>query len=318
MQVITLPHDWYPDDINSKLNFDEFADEEWQDALFVGVTATKLPQIVENLDKLPRSVYINLEHPCTLYGGNNEIGLSPVEQTTIFNEVYTICPYTADWINELQLGTKAVPMPYMHNLKYNVYADIPKTHDVAYCGLIHHEEIASYIRAMSSFKYIFTTIPDYNRVSSVNHLATHAGIPNVDKWGVLATSKTAVIQNNLYLTDAQIAAVRTLPEWDKNEAFSHIDEGLLPQLKSRTVESALCKSLMLVKRDPWNVIEYWFKPGEDFVYFDDAEDLAERVREISTNYEKYEQMIENAYNKVVNFYNTRYIFQRIKEGLPIL
>lgn len=244
--------------------------------------------------------------------------MSPIEQQTIFNEVYTICPYTAKWLNNLDLGTKFVPMPYMHNLIYNNYSSMEKKYDVAYAGLIHDEEIASYIRTMAEFEYVFTTIPPYNRVATVNHLATHTNIPNTDKWSLLAATKISVIQNNLYLRPDQIENVTKIENWNLNEAFSELKTGLLPQLKSRTVESALCKSLLLVKKDPWDVIEWWFEEGRDFIYFTDCNDLREKVSEISNNYEKYQNIVENAYNKVINYYNTEYIFGRIKQGEEIL
>ena len=319
MNVITLKHGWYPDDINSKLNFDEYGTPTKTDeVLLVGVPCTEELQLIKALEQFRRTVYINLEHPCTLYGGDNHIGLSPIQQQTLFTEVYTICPYTADWFNALNLGTKMVAMPYMHNLSYNTITDYEKAHTVAYSGLVHHEEIASYIRTMSSYNYIFTTIPAYNRVHTVDRLATHINIPNLDKWKVLAKTKMSVIQNNLYLTPEQIENVRQLPSWESNRAFSHLDEGLLPQLKSRTVESALCKSLLLVKKDPWNVMEYWFEPEKDFIYFENCADLADKIEEISTHYDKYQHIVDNAYNKVINFYNTKYIFERIKKGQQIL
>ncbi len=319
MNVVTLAHGWYPDDINSKLNFDEFKSTiKTDDLLLVGVPCTEEPEIIKVLPHFNRTVYINLEHPCTLYGGNNRIGLTPIEQQTIFTEVYTICPYTAEWINNLNLGTKMVAMPYMHNLAYNDIKDYEKTHDVAYAGLIHHKEIASYIETMAKHRHIFTTIPEYNRIHVADHLATHTNILNTEKWKILAKTKMSIIQNNLYLKPDQIENVRQLPHWESNEAFSHIESGLLPQLKSRTVESALCKSLLLVKKDPWNVIEHWFKPDEDFIYFEDCEDLDNKITQISNDYQNYQQIVDNAYNKVINYYNTKYIFQRIKEGLEIL
>jgi len=318
MDVLTLKHGWYPDDINSKLNFDEFAKEDSRELLLIGIPCTSEPQVIEHLKYFERTVYINLEHPCTLYGGSNELGLGPIQQQALFNEIYTICPYTATWLNNLDVGVRAVKMPYMHNLCFNTYADTEKTHAVAYCGLIHDAEIASYIETAAAHKYIFTTITPYNRNHSVDHLATHDNVDNVSKWGILAHSQTAIIQNNLYLKEEQINNVKQVARWSENEAFSHLDAGLLPQLKSRTVESALCKALMLVKKDPWNVIEHWFTEGKDFLYFEDCADLHEKIHEISTNWEQYIPVVESAYNKVVSYYNTNYIFKRIQEGKEIL
>ena len=105
MRVLTAPWGWYPDDINSKLNFDEFAVPSSDEGLFIGISCTEDPFIINFLKNFKRKVYINLEHPCTLYTPTNKLNLSPIEQQTLFDEVYTICPYSADWLNGLDLPT---------------------------------------------------------------------------------------------------------------------------------------------------------------------------------------------------------------------
>jgi spore maturation protein CgeB len=314
VRVLTAAWGWYPDDINSKLEFDEFAKPSPDAALYVGISCTEEPSILHHMKNFKRKVYLNLEHPCTLYAPPNKAGFGAIEQQTIFDEVYTICPYTAEWLNSLGTSTTFRAIPYPHNLKYDIYHDVEKVYDVAYCGLIHNEEIASYIEAIKTCKYFFSTLTGHNRVSSVDHLATHNNIPNTHKWELLARSRSAIIQNNLYLHPHQVALVKQLPSWETNAAFSHLDSGLLPQLKSRTVEAAICKSLMLVKKDPWNVIEYWFTPDEDFIYFENPEDLSNKVKEVNSNWEKYQDIVESAYNKVITKYNTKYIFEKIRQG----
>jgi len=321
MRVNTYGQDWYPDDINSKLNFDEFTNDQSNNVLLVGLAPTYDMNVINSLPSYARTVYFNIEHPCTLYAGKNATGLDPIEQQTFFTDVYTICPYTATWFNEvLKTKTRFVPMPYVHNLKYNTYANSRKKFDIVYAGLIHDDEIAGYVQAIKSFNYVFTSIPAYNRIHTVDSLITHNNIPNTGKWTVMSATKLAIIQNNLYLLPEQINSVKRLPNWEANKAFSHLDTRVIPQLKSRTVESALCRNLMLVKRDHWNVIENWFKPNEDFIYFDDAEDLRQKTKELLEKYESKEiqAIVDSAYNKVVKYYNTKYLFERIKNGQEVL
>ena len=51
---------------------------------------------------------------------------------------------------------------------------------------------------------------------------------------------------------------------------------------------------------------------ENHISFEDAKDLKEKVTEINKNWSKYEPMVESAYNKVIEKYNTKYIFEKIK------
>jgi len=315
MKILTMPQGWYPDDINSRLNFDEFNTNCDEEILLVGIACVENPDLRSYYADYERKVYINLEHPCSLYSGYKE--LDPLAQQQLFDEVYSICPYTCEWLNQMRVGTTFIPMPYPHNKVYDEYHDFPKKIDVSYCGLIHNEEIASYVDILAKHNYFFSTIPHFNKVKSVNALATHSNIPNLNKWHILAHSKINVVQNNLYLNPEQINNIKKLPEWKNNEAFSHLDTGLLPQLKSRTVEGALCKNVMLVKKDPWNVIEEWFVEGEDFIYFSNTEELDRHINEIKNNWSTYEPMALNAYKKVIEKYNTQFIYDKIskQEGI---
>ena len=113
------------------------------------------------------------------------------------------------------------------------------------------------------------------------------------------------------------------PEWVANKAFADIPRGALrlakrllsgpeievPQLKSRVFEAAFCRSLILCKRDSFNVIEKYFTPGEEFVYY--AEDkLSETVNEILANYDDYLPMIDKAYNRACAQYTTAAFFEK--------
>ena len=184
VRVMTAPWGWYPDDINSKLQFDIYATPSPTDCLYVGLACISAPHVRNHIKKFKRSVYVNLEHPCTLYG-SPLAGLDAIEQQALFEEVYTICPYTADWLNSLNVGTTFRAMPYPHNLEWDIYQNIEKVYEVAYCGLIHNEEIASYIEAIKSYNYFFSTLPVHNRVSSVNALATHTLFQYFDKYPIL-------------------------------------------------------------------------------------------------------------------------------------
>ena len=321
MLVYTNASGWYPDDINSKLDFNQFSSdpsEQEKEILFVGHGSFSDKKLVEFCvnDTHHRKVYVNLEHPCSLY---DEVAERGIAQQLIFDEVYTICPYSAAWFNTIQDDTKFFAMPYPHNLKYDIYhgKNIEKIYDVAYNGIIHSQEIASFIKAIANHKHFFSTITKWNRLHDVDKYATHDNIPNIEKWNLLSKSKMAVIHNNLHIHPHQVNFIKSNPKWQNNEAFSDVDRLVLPQLKSRTVESAICKSLMLVKSDDWNVMEHWFEPDKDFIYFDDASDLNDKISEIKKDWDSYSHIPENAYKKVIEKYNTKYIFDKIKNGEEI-
>ena len=112
-------------------------------------------------------------------------------------------------------------------------------------------------------------------------------------------------------------------EWAANKAFADIPTGFMrlakrlltgpeievPQLKSRIFEAAFCRSLILCKKDNFNVIEKYFMPGEEFVYYEEGR-LVETVNKVLTNYDAYLSVIENAYNRAVKQYTTNAFFEK--------
>lgn len=68
-------------------------------------------------------------------------------------------------------------------------------------------------------------------------------------------------------------------------------------------EAAFSRSLILCKKDEFNVIERYFEPNKEFVYFED--NLQDKIEEILANYPKYERIIENAYQRAIKNYTTK-------------
>jgi hypothetical protein len=150
------------------------------------------------------------------------------------------------------------------------YSD--KKYDVIYTGNINrgpHTDIIS------------NTIKDFNyRLFSFerNHLVTNSGGSYLEKLQMVADTKISV-------------------------CHGLVGDGT-PQTKSRYFEAAFCKSLILMYRDNWNLIEEWFTPNIDFIYWNNESELRDLVIDASNNYEKYLPIIENAYNKAINNYTT--------------
>ena len=84
----------------------------------------------------------------------------------------------------------------------------------------------------------------------------------------------------------------------------------MPQIKSRVFEAAFNKSLILCLKDPWNIIEMFFKPETEFIYFENEIDLAEKILYIKNNYKEFEHIIENAYQKAINNYTTQHFYKK--------
>jgi hypothetical protein len=135
-----------------------------------------------------------------------------------------------------------------------------------------------------------------------------------EKLDIVAKTKISVCYNTLYFQDHHINIVKLYDGWESNEAFAYMnDNGKVPQFKQRVHESAFSRTLILCKRDYWNLIEYYYEPNVDFIYFNDNSELEGLIKDILNNYKDYEQMIENAYNKSLN-YTSKNLYEHIKNN----
>ena len=119
--------------------------------------------------------------------------------------------------------------------------------------------------------------------------------------------------NLLYTDDKINNNIRTHQQWEKNEAFAHLDQYIMPQLKTRPIETAINRCLMVVKKDPWNIQELFFEPNKEFIYYNDKKELKHILEDVKINWKRYEPIVENAFNKAINNYTTEHFIEKIKQ-----
>jgi spore maturation protein CgeB len=83
-----------------------------------------------------------------------------------------------------------------------------------------------------------------------------------------------------------------------------------PQIKTRPFEAAFCQSLIICKKDKWNIIEKWFEPNKEFLYYENQEELEILIKDVLENYDKYLPIIENAYHRAINNYTTEHFVKK--------
>jgi hypothetical protein len=232
-----------------------------------------------------------------------------------FYKVLTLCPFTAEYFNKRQGVERRVPIFFPFN-----EALIPpknkKKYDIIYSGHLHPKPIMRDMKTISRFKYRLVS-------NSEHELVTDRGVGYQEKLDLISQSKITLTHNLLYPTVRHVLNVWGYPEWISNKAFSDIPRGAMglvkrlltgpeievPQLKSRVFEAAFCHSLILCKKDSFNVIEKYFTPNEEFVYYEEGK-LVETVNEVLTNYYAYLPVIDKAYNRAVAQYTTKSFFER--------
>lgn len=277
-------------------NFDKFNN----DANFIFIDS---PQI---FDKVPQDIldqkiiYLELEEPNRFF--SDVEWFNHFEYDKYFSKIFSICPYTTKWFKEvynIERTHTFIPInkdTIVHN---------EKQYDIIYAGHIYDQNITNDINLMKEF--------NYRLISNTEHpLVTNKSCSNEEKLKIISESKISLIHNLLYPTEEQVKFIKTIPNWDKNEAFSLLDQGIVPQIKGRVFESALCKSLMLCKKDQFNIIEKYFEPEKEFIYYN-QDTAVDQIKDILKNYDDYLPIIESAYNKALNYTTEEFFNKNLKD-----
>ena len=291
---------------------DELSDNLSDVELFYGYTFLEHGINQEILKSNSKNVYFNVTMP-TEFCSNQDINVD-----NLFDEIWTICPYSVKWLNLIKNTNKYKTIFYPFN-KNDIPKNQEKKFDVIYHGGIHGEKYVKMLEIISKFNYRY--LSQTHGINSLTNqmlkFATDTNLTNQEKLNIISQTKISICFNSFEVRgESDLTQIKSKAEWQKNEAFKHIDDlRIIPQFKSRCNEAAFSKTLNLVQRDPWNIIEKYYDKDE-FVYFDSIEELSEKISYILKNWNDYIPMVEKAYRKSLN-YTTENLYKLIKNNQNI-
>jgi len=236
-----------------------------------------------------------------------------------FYRIFTICPYTADYLNAQQINKKRVPIFFPFNDQH-IPLMTEKIYDIIYTGHIVSKQILRDLEIASNF--------NYRLVSNSRHsLVTNRGVGYTEKISLISQSRITLVHNMLYPSFTHLRNIWKYSSWKDNRAFSELPTPwkvskfftnrmgmVVPQLKSRSFEAAFSRSLILCKKDPFNIIENYFEPGKEFVYYEEG-CLSETISKILKSYDDYLPIIENAFNRAKKDYTTDAFFDKFLKNI---
>ncbi len=253
--------------------------------------------------KSKKIVRIEFDEPNKLY-----VGDYPWTYDGDFYKILTLCPYTADWLNKKYKQKKRIPIFFPIHERY-IPPKRKKTIDIIYSGHIYAKELHHELSSMRTFNYSIVS-------NSNDPIVTHPSVSYKKKMELYSESKITLVHNILFKPYFhRILNVWMSGDFWNNKAFAHFPVPWkpwelftksmhVPQLKSRPFEAAVSRSLILCMRDEFNIIERFFEPGKEFVYYEPGT-LEQTVAHILQNYGDYETIINRAYNRAIKQYTMK-------------
>ncbi len=283
-----------------------------------------------------RIVLFNNWAPCEYAQRNLKNNLDAIGAEEKFDFVLTICPYTANWRNSNSNKKRHIYAFYPYSSEI-MPPNMEKKYDCIYHGGIHGKEHVMAMRAIMDTNYRYLSL-DYG----INPLtrrylryATDINLPFKKKIERIAESKISVCFNLIHVSYRHyrnMMAYRS--QLSKGGEFfntikpSHLLKnypwvGVLPQFKTRVHEAAISRCVNLIYRDPWNVVEDYYEADKEFIYFDNEDDLREKIKYILANWDgnHVQGIVNSAYQKATRYTSENFmkIYSKIiSEDSPIL
>jgi predicted fused transcriptional regulator/phosphomethylpyrimidine kinase len=292
-------------------NLKKFSNDDNRNVLFYGYNASKNKMFFKKTEGYNR-LYFNNWAPCE-FAQFSVHDLNSLEYEKNFNTIYTICPYSAEWISNMKLGRKykSIFYPFCESL---IPENQEKVYDVIYHGGIHGKEHIDCLKTMSKYNYRYCTMTSYINNLTRFHLpyATNVNLKFKEKINLVAKTKISVCYNLVHVEPRHFEAIKQCRDYKKNQAFSTLGKWeVMPQFKTRMHEAAMSKTLNLVQKDEWNIAELYYEPDKEFIYFTDKKDLDRKITEVLSDWENYSKITENAYKKCMS-YTTDNFIKKIK------
>lgn len=297
-----------PDTNTYHWNLKELSDDDGKNVLMYGYNSCNNSEFHDET-KDYNKIYFNNWAPCEFAQERDHHGLTPMDYDNKFNTIYSICPYTVDWMNQIQDAKK---------YKYTFYpfhkSLIPdrteKKYDVIYHGGIHGKEHVQMLEVFRNYNYRYCTMTHgiNNLTRNYVPIATNTDLQFQEKINLVAKTKISVCYNMVHVMPKQKSRILSRPMSRLNRAFSSVGRwNVMPQFKTRIHEAAISKTLNLVRRDEWNVIEDFYEPETEFVYFDNEDDLSSKITSILNNWDEYSDVLDKAYDKAMTYTTENFV-----------
>ena len=227
-----------------------------------------------------------------------------------FDRILTIEPTLVENRNR-QLGMEKYQYVFLPTSAKRVPTNFHKTNDVFFSGHLLGDRYPLHSQIIQP---ILEKYQNNSRVVSGEGASGGSGISYDEKLQANAQSKISIVYNHQIVFEStmdratQISDTISLGE-DTTGNHSH------GQLKYRTFEAFLSKTVVLCYEDSHNLIADWATPGEHFLYYSSAEELDSKIDHVLNHYDDYQDMIESSHKHALENFTTEAFFNKFLKDL---
>mgnify|MGYP003111141384 CR=1 FL=1 len=275
-----------------------------------------------SIDKSKINIHIHGEWPNSWFNGTRR-GMNVNTNVKIekeFDYIFNFCRQTVE-----SRGLPHVYVPYCYDFDYILSQldfknidDVEKEVDVFMCATLPNRKsrdgdihpVWDWHQVMKNFNSVFCNNcwPDTNYTWK-------------DKQTLSAKSKISIVFDTFIgSTPACRDFAKAHYPWIKFKTGKGIKKPVLPQAKHRVFDAAFSKSIILCHKSPFageappynSPIEDYLDPDTDFIYFEDKQDLQDKIQEILRDYnnEKYKKMTQSAFDKYKNNFSIDVMYEK--------
>lgn len=219
-----------------------------------------------------------------------------------FDKIFTIDPSFCKNRNKFLNRELYVPVFFPFSEK-NISKHIcyKKVYDICIATGQFPKWVKLLLKELSKFNLNICTI------SQVEPCATHQKVSFKEKIDLIAQSKISICWNELYLDKFNLTRENI---FNLKQQGIVVQGNVLSQHKSRIQEAAFGKSLILCKRDPFNIIEDIYTENENFQYINGDSSDIRKILNIIVNYNRYQKNIENTFQLALKKYTTKSFYEQ--------
>jgi hypothetical protein len=283
----------FAEDPVKKLNFEKFSNDERTDKRILHVESIKDYSQFQKKEGF-KYYLLDLELPNKWI--NHDTRVQSYANELIYDRIFSICPFTALHRNSF-LGRELYVSVFFPFPEEFIPTNFDKKYDLIYCGNSDFE----WARKINFMKYNSIKIGNNAINGAKNFLPSYS-----EKLKLFSFSRIAITWNEYPLCEQAYKNVMTL---DNVDNYFKIINKKLTQHKSRIMEAAFTKAIILCKKDEFNIVERIFEENIDFIYFDE-QNVNDVIYEVMSNYEKYQRIADNAYEKAKRFYTVSQFYDK--------